>query len=644
MFYKALVLDNIKSKRILVPENDINSYIKNYDAENYASLYKYSQEQYEKFMATGTIAGIRDVVGDTLLWDFDSSDQVELAQKDAKILITRLQNAHIKPYDIQLFFSGKKGFTIQVFINKNLSPDILKNVCVENFGKDLPTLDKGVYDAARIIRVPFTKHPSSGLYKIGLSHTTLSLSSVEDIKKLAISNQNSAEVADPGIVEFNEKWIIPEEKKPSPKGILTDIPDMSVKPKDLTKCRYFLQNGFFNEGNRSKALLCLAATYKNNGYPIEMNYRMLKGVAEIQANRTNTERYPDDEIYNNIVSQVYRPSWKNGQYTCREKGNFLYDYCQSLGQYRCDHRTDNLTCQSKDVFSLFNDYADNFDKNILYTGIQSLDERMKLMVGTTNAIVAPPGVGKTSLALQLLNHNSNQDIHSIFFSYDMYHAALYVRMMQRLTGFSQDKIYDIFKNDKKQARYLSEKLNEQYKNVHFCFRSGQTSDEIKETIIDTEQKIGDKVKLIVIDYNELVVADVGDPTAASSQVAQKIREIANEQSVCALTLLQPSKLYSSPADEIISYNSAKGSSSISQAQTLMLGLSRPGFSPLLPETDKFFNITCLKNRNGGLFSLDFTWDGLTGTIGELTEDERGYLSQIRQKRADEKAKQNGGNW
>jgi replicative DNA helicase len=214
-------------------------------------------------------------------------------------------------------------------------------------------------------------------------------------------------------------------------------------------------------------------------------------------------------------------------------------------------------------------------------------------------------------------------------------------MVQRETGLEQDEIYDIFRFDEKKADEIREILNEKYKYVHFCFRSGQTIEELDETIVTTEDKIGRKIKLIIPDYSELISTGISDPTASSAQVAQRLRQISNEREVCNLVLLQPSKNFSSPGDEITNYNAAKGSSSIVQSLTLLLGCSRPGFNPLEPEMDKFFNITCLKNRNGPLFSVDLSWEGLRGMISTLTDEQREELKEIRNQRAQQKADQGG---
>mgnify|MGYP003330418902 CR=1 FL=1 len=364
--------------------------------------------------------------------------------------------------------------------------------------------------------------------------------------------------------------------------------------------------------------------------------------------KRGVERYGGEECSKDdleqIVKSVYSPTWQGGTYSCKDgKSPWLTQVCNSLGPHRCQALNVDIVSPSE-VFGLFNDYALNFDKNIIKTGIGPLDDRCKFMVGTSNGILASPGVGKTSISLNILNNNSKEKNHSIFFSYDMFHSMVYLRLIQKHFRMSQDQIFNVFRNDKKKAEAIKQTIEEQYSHVHFCFKSGQTADEIYETILDTEQKIGNKVRLVMVDYNELIISNLSDSVQSSAQTAQRLRQIANDTATCAITLLQPSKVYSNPSDEITTYQGAKGSGAIAQSMSLMLSLSRPGFSPRTPEKDKFLTVNALKNRMGPLFTVDLGWDGATAAIRELTETEEYELAQLReQKKLESEEKSDGWN-
>lgn len=646
--------ENYKVNKLIPITDSPHSYVKDKDKPYFISMMTYDQSQYDEYVKTKSLAGMSGSLTNKVWFDFDSKDNIKLAFNDTVVVVNKLLDLGLKEEQIQVSFSGSKGTSIIVETTNQYNIEQVKAFCF-GLAKDLSTFDTSLYDNQRIFRLNYTKNEKTGLYKIPLSLEELKEANIDSIKETAKIDPTPEEITEVNSYYEIANFQIPEEYlniqniKPKLKEVKivdsVDI-DWSRKPKFLTNCRWALQNGLFKAGQRSHPLLALASTYKNLGFDLDHVYRLLKGVAELQSKRNNCERFPDTELYNNIVVQVFSDKWGNGQYSCKNEGNFLFDYCKSLGTHKCDHKEDRDLVVSPDgVHTLFTKYAHDFDKNVLFTGIKQLDEKMKLMVGTSNGLLAPPGVGKTSMSLSILNHNSLMNNKSIFFSYDMFHSALYMRMLQKHTGFQQEKIYDLFRNNDKQTIDIFNKINDNYKNVKFCFKAGQTPDEIEDTIKYVQDNTGEKVKLIIVDYNELVVNNMSDSTASSALTAQRLRQIANEHEVCVLTLLQPSKNYSSPADEITNFNAAKGSSSIAQALTVMLGCSRPGFNPRKPENDNFFNITCLKNRNGPLFSLDFSWHGLSGNIGELSSEQEQELEELRAAKLNaENANNSNSNW
>ena len=295
-----------------------------------------------------------------------------------------------------------------------------------------------------------------------------------------------------------------------------------------------------------------------------------------------------------------------------------------------------------ETFSAFENFANNIDKNTIKTGIKELDKNLRLTVGMSSGLVASPGVGKTSVSLQMLNNMSKTGEHTLFYSFDMYAPIVYQNLVQKHFNLNSTAMFEKFKTDKHFKEKVKEVLSQEYGNVSFCFRTGQTVPNMIDTLSEAEDKKGKKVKLMVVDYNELVQTDYSDATASSSFVAQKMREIAQSRDTHVFSLFQPSKISGTPADEIKSYNSAKGSGAISQSVSVMLGMSRPGYNPQQPDDDRFINLACLKNRMGPLFSLDFGWKGLTGTISDLDDDERIELKKIREKKA--LASENNGGW
>jgi KaiC/GvpD/RAD55 family RecA-like ATPase len=611
----------------------------NKEKDHYISLFQFNENQNKQFAETGTISGITDVIADRLTWDFDSESSLELARTDALTLCERLVDEGYKENQIQVYFSGNKGFEVTVqLVTSSVTPNEMKNICL-SLAKGLSTIDTKIYNASRIFRLPLTKHQVSGLYKIPLSITDLSDMNVDEIVNSAKENLDYEQIESawkPAVLTKALLKLKEASVKPKQKQIVefTEELDLSNKPKWLSNWKYALSRGYYGSGMRNHALMILAATCRGNGFSDTQAYYFLKAANDEQSRRYNSEKFSKEEIWNNIIKVVYSPNWQGGTYAEENFPEEIKSFLLENGIKRGNEKIgteDELIESVEDGFGDFVKYAKDIEKNTMKFGIPSLDKMLKVRKGHLIGLTAPPGVGKTTWAVIIANHMSKMGTHSYFASYDMYKNNLYQKLLQKHTGLDEDQLYKIFlEGDENKIKELSEILKENYGNVSFCFKTGQSITQLKAAIRERESKVGKPIDLVVVDYIELLLSDKSDPTAASAEAAQGLREIANEGRV-VLVLLQPNKMSSKPNKPLTSYNAAKGSSAISQAVTAMLTMHRPGLhSRLNPKFDTFASIDCVKNRNGNLFSLDFYFDGKTSTISEIDDVGKATISQVRQ--------------
>ena len=642
------ICKGVQDKGTLVPTTV--DYYKGIDLnkDHYVSAFLYNDEQYNTFKKTGTVAGITDTVTNKLYWDFDSADNLNQAKDDAHVLCARL----VKIFDLDasnvaLFFSGKKGFQVEVnFKDELFTPTQVKNICL-NIGEGLSTLDRQIYNANRILRLPLSRHQDTGLYKIPLDFSGLQDATIEEIKEEAKQSWDDAGALGEIFKDAKSNAKINQLKVSTPKvevakiKVAYDISEVSWgdKPKFLTPEKYLLSLGFFEQGERSHALMILGSTFKSLGFNETQTYHFLKSAAELQAERVGEDKFPKGEIYKNIISQLYSPTWKGGVYSVAND-----DLLQRLSTLippsaRAEDEAD--VHDIRETANLFVNYAKEIDKNTLQFGIPCLDKNLHIQVGRLYGIIGPPGSGKTSLGVTIHNNTSKLNIASMFFSYDMSKYDVFQKLIQRHTKMDRDKLYEVYKTGSKDDhKRIADTIEAEYKNVRFVFKTGQSIEEMKQTIINTEKKLGIEFRLIVVDYLELVQSKYSDPTQSSAEVIQGLREIAINMNKAVVVFLQPNKMSSTIDEPLLSYNAAKGSSAIAQACTAILTIHRPGYSSRTPETDKFFSIDCVKNRSGRLFSADLHWDGLTGNIRELEDIERMELKEVRD--AKKAAKDGGG--
>jgi hypothetical protein len=663
--------EGLNSKGKLIPiHEDIYKHIprEKLNKDWYKSVYYYNEEQYNKFyekiteinnnnQAYETIrgcSGINDVITNKLVFDFDidkhKKKTISDCKSDAIELCTRLITKGISKYAIQITFSGNKGFGVIVETEELFTPQEHKNIA-KQLAEDLETWDTKVYNASRVLRVEWTKHQNSNLYKIPLSLDDLSEMNSSEIKEFA--GEFNPKEHD---IEIPETWAKIKEiptnilkLKELPKTTQNSVNlslnekfdlDLTCRPKWLSNWKYALLNGYFPEGCRSYALMILCSTFKSQGFPKNVAYGMLKEAATLQSQRFGSERFDKQDIWKTVIKTVYGNNWNGGTYSEDNFPDELKDYLNELNipreskvQEDFDKDVDMSIMES---LTDFYDYESKIDENTMLFGIPQLDSKLDCQVGHLIAILAPPGMGKTSFLLTLLQNVSDQGIDAWFGCYDMYKNILTRKLIIRETGYSKDKIRDIYiNNDVKKIDKIQKILIEKYNNVHFCYKSGQNINEIKKSIQLKEEKLGRPIKFVAIDYLELIQSNYSDMTAASAETIQGLREIANSGK-CVVVLLQPNKMSSKPNEPLLSANCAKGSSSINQAVTSMITAHRPGYNPIEPERDKFFCINCVKNREGPLFSLDFHWNGLQGKIRELDDSEKAELKSLRKELADVK--------
>lgn len=645
------VCRGLNDKGKLIPfKDDVYSHITQDDNDYYQSLYIYNSAHYSQFEAKGTISGIKDVTTDRLVWDFDSEDDVEIAREDTKELVSRLLARGITGDCISICFSGNKGFAVELYTEKRFTPEEFRSINL-SLADGLDTNDTKITNASRLFRIPTTKHQSSGLFKMPLTMHQLCELSVSSIRELAqdLSSLNDVpdHVTNPTRITNLPDSIydlrIPSKKSKIAKKTKLDasLLDFKSKPKNMANCKFAIMNGYFDKGTRSNAMTALAATLKYMGYPKEITYNMCKGAARLQAARTGGDVFTKQEIYSTIINQVFGENWNGGQYSCKTT-DWLSDICESLGQHKCRHSEEQFMT-SDAVFEVFRSYATNIEQNTILTGLHALDEKVRITTSMLVGILGAPASGKTSLALNILEHTSTAGIDSLMMSLDMAAPILYQKIGHKVTGFGADKIYHIIKENGPEALEFSSKIREKFKHVRFSFRSGWSVEDIRNAILDHQATIEKKLKFVLIDYAECLVGSYSDATANSAQNASALKDLANDLDICIVLLVQPQKAAGDASTPLISMRSVKGSSMLEQAFSVLLGIYRDGFSPTNPEDDRFMTINCLKNRMGNVFTLPFSWEGLRGEIGPISERELVEYRKIKDFRAEQRKLAFGGN-
>lgn len=606
------------------------------DGDYYESLYLYSPEHFTQFKKSKSLAGIEDVKTDRLVFDFDSHTDLELSRKDAAELVSRLFKIVDNHHVIRIFYSGNKGFHVEMHLNSLLTRAEFSNI-VDNFAGDLSTFDKRIRDEQRLFRFPLTKHQKTGYYKVPLTIDQLSELSIPQIQKLAGNNTEDdfyeligswtpidlpAEMAELKTIDTKEK-----KKERQDKIMSADRPDLSKKPRHLTSAKYALQEGFFEDGERNEACMILASTYRFLGYNKELAYNMIKATLRLRAQRLGHEEYDREVLWKTIIEPVYSPNWKGGTYT--EDESYLLQKTVKRFNLRDEYQEKSIV-SINEVSNKFINFAKNIKQNTIKTGIDEVDRNVLITTGMMVGLLGAPSSGKTTHALTFLEHQSMNNNGAFFVSADMPDTLTFGRLMQRYCGWDLRKILDTIEVSDYAAwpqklKTAWDEVQANFKNVGFSFQSGPTVEDIGNRVDEYEQATGTKVRVLVVDYLEKIRCNMNDATAASGYNAARLADVTREKEMATVLLLQPQKSAGDPSDELLSMRKVKGASVIEQDCRVILTTWRPGFDPGRPSNensdDQYCCLAVVKNNMGSTGTMNFHWDGIHGRTRSLTSDE-----------------------
>lgn len=649
-YYRILNMTN--KKAWLMEEKLIENYIKNKTALC-VSTYYYNKEHYKKFKETNSVAGITDVKTNQLWFDFDSEDNVDLAKKDALNLVNLLESKGFKEENLKIYYSGNRGFHVLVKLNTELTRKQVENT-ISKLQKNLPTLDMSMYDWNQVLRGQNTKHEATGLYKIQLFKTELNEYSVDQIKQLAIEPRDFSKY--PTLAATLPKELLIEEEKQTKLGqeLLKGLKEansindpLKIKEIDFTQrpvgwpeYKWSLAQGRFEVGTRNKSMMTIAATCRALKYGEAHTTAICRAADELHCEITKDSPMNDNDLENQVLKVVFSESWQGGQYSA-ENDLELRKYCEKYGfDLKNDKDFDIMTIG--EVNSTFKDFVVNIDKNTIKTGIKKLDEMVPITIGMNLGLIGAASSGKTAIALEILKNTSMNGVVSVIASLDMHRNRLFEKLLYKVSQtvykktLSRAELYAKYQNDEESL--LVAEIKKQFGNVYFYDRSRPTVSDLKIFVQQIERQTGQKVKLLLVDYFERIGSDIPDATASSLKVAGELQDLINDLNVAVITLVQPNKfsLSGGPDCPILNYTAIKGSSFLYQSFRAIVSIWRPFFNPKMSDLDKFLEMAILKNDLGELETFKFNWEGKTGSITGMTEENEFTYNEFMKERAQRK--------
>jgi hypothetical protein len=648
-------LENNKTARnTIIPIEELPSRVDPY-TDAYRSLFFYDKDILEYVAKNGSVSGFRGKAGiERLVWDFDSTD-LDIARKDALALISKLKTQYqVKDNEIGIFFSGRKGFAIEVkcdgivgidkVLHENV-PIYIKRLCIK-IANELESFDRVIYNHNRLYRINGTLHQKESeleganlrLFKTSISLSMLQNSTLDDIKKYAIELRIPEEfttLTNPTKFSEEIQYIIAHIDEISrdiqPNAVIVDeknLPDEKLAPNRSKICIWRLCQGHYTS-QRDNALLLIADYEKKAGMPAEAIRGKLKGIVELM-NRNDPVKAKLDPIIDSdldrLVRQVMNNNYDAGCY------NPILDSQCSRKCYLAHAKFDDLntnTITLLDAYKQSRSFYRKYYENIVPTGFNTLDNNMPLFLSTLNIICGKSGTGKTSFMLNIMKHASAMNIPALFFSLDMSQEMLISRcapiLLANKEGTNLISAKSFMESHARNNTDLMDRALQEFEkistNVLISSQRSMTVKQINDEVEKQEQIWGRKIKLVIIDYVQLLASDK-EGFANHEFNASALTELAKNRGVCVIGLSQATGDYNTGA--IL----AKGSRAWEEGTSTQINCFRP-FQIEQPAYDFIMSVRMAKNRLGATDTIDLFFDGASGFMRDLTESELLEVSALR---------------
>jgi len=514
--------------------------------------------------------------------DIDGEDSLIVARD----IIDFLYDHEVPVEYIRVFFSGRKGFHIMI-PNGMIGSEPSENISsyMRKFYElllGLELVDTSIYNHVRLFRYPNTIHSETGLYKYELTIQQLQTLSFEQIKSLATkpSDYKAPLYQGSPIPFLHNYWNEAVSRSTS------IIKQFTISDDTPEEAKYYCYKAIFrrgaDEGERNETALRAAWILKKTGLPMEIAMDTMK-----KWNLLNKPPLSEREI-ETVTKHAFEHSYKFG---CTDK--ILSKYCNPecpIYKLRMQKQEERKEVYNFHQLAInYVNFAKLWSTQAIPFGHEGIDNYFRgLLPGFLIYIIARPGVGKTSFAVDLLYRFALKKIPVVFFSLEMSKEMIFERMASRALNIPQDELMHIALEDNFE-KYAKE-LNEVYKTIIVNEKAGVDLEYIKNyTKLIENSVLGRKVRVVVIDHFTAIAINGGSPYEQASKKATGLQQLAKELET-AIVVLTHTNRQAGKGDIEVDINMGRDSSIIEDTADLILTMWR--------DVDDARYVKIAKNRYG----------------------------------------------
>ena len=337
-------------------------------------------------------------------------------------------------------------------------------------------------------------------------------------------------------------------------------------------------------------------------------------LAEFTPSSANTQRYARIVYEKAMLRALISASEQIAQNCMAEAGEFslLMDQAEQL-IYDLSHgrRINEMRPIAEVVDEAYTRISELFNGNRELGGIPSGFSDLDAKIGGLSRsdlilIAARPGIGKTSLALNIASHVALKEKKGVaIFSLEMSGEQLVSRMISSLALVDSSRLRtgDIRPDEWTRLAEAVSILGDSPMKIDD--NAGVTVQEIKAKL-RREKDIG----LVIIDYLQLMRSGSRSENRVQevAEISRSLKIMARELDIPVVALSQLNRASESRKDKKPMLSDLRESGSIEQDADIVIFLYRDEDNPDL-EARNIVNCSVAKNRHGATGTIDFLWSG-----------------------------------
>jgi len=385
--------------------------------------------------------------------------------------------------------------------------------------------------------------------------------------------------------------------------------------------------GALIEHNKPADALTVAETLERSGKLAEIGGQAYLGsLASNTPSAANIRRYAEivrersimrnlAAIGTEIADSAYNPAGRDAKMMVDEAEAKIFQIAEAGAKSRQGFvKIDPLLTETVERIDMLYNRENKNDVIGLATGFVDLDRMTSgLQAGELVIIAARPSMGKTALAMNIVEHATLHLKKTVaVFSMEMSGTQLAMRMIGSVGEFDQHKLRTGTFADEDWARMVDSvgKLNEA--QLHIDDTAGLNALEVRSRARRLHRQCGG-LSLIVVDYLQLMSASGGREENRATEIAEisrSLKGLAKELKIPVVALSQLNRSVESRQDKRPMMSDLRESGAIEQDADLILFIYRDEvYNPGNTEKAGEAEILVAKQRNGPTGMVKLTFQG-----------------------------------